>query len=112
VIKLTVLVARNPDLTVEEFHHEWRAHGRVIAEEPAFRRYIRRYEQHHRSVADYRNGGVFDGLAVQWYDRYDDFLALLETPEYREQVRPDEARILDVDRLVVLFTDEAEVFVP
>ena len=45
MIKLTVLVKRNPALPIEEFHEEWRAHGRMIADEPAFRRYIRRYRK-------------------------------------------------------------------
>jgi hypothetical protein len=111
MIKLTVLVARNPALSIERFHEEWRAHGRMIADEPVFHRYIRRYEQHHRTVADYRTGGTFDGVAIQWFDRYADFLALLETPEYTAKMQPDETRILDLDRMVVLFTDEAEVFI-
>jgi hypothetical protein len=112
VIKLTVLVKRNPDLSVEEFHAEWRDHGRMIADEPAFRRYIRRYEQHHRAVADYRSGDTFDGVAMQWFDSFTDFLALLDTPEYAAKMQPDEARLLDVERLVVLFTDDAEVLIP
>ena len=70
MIKLTVLVKRNPALSVEEFHEEWRAHGRMIADEPVFARYIKRYEQHHRVPADYRNGDTYDGMAVQWFDSY------------------------------------------
>jgi len=58
MIKLTVLVKRNPALSVEDFHAEWRAHGRMIAAEPVFARFIRRYEQHHRVPADYRNGAL------------------------------------------------------
>ncbi len=112
MIKLTVLVKRNPALSVEEFHDAWRAHGRMIADEPVFRRFIRRYEQHHRVPADYRNGDAFDGLAVQWFDSYRDFVALIETPEYRAKMQPDEARILDPGGIVVLFTDEAEVVIP
>jgi hypothetical protein len=112
VIKLTVLVARNPALSPEEFHAEWRAHGRMIADEPVFRHYIRRYEQHHRVTEDYRNGGPYDGMAVQWFDAFRDFLALLDTPEYAAKMQPDEARILDPERLVVLFTEEAEVLIP
>lgn len=112
MIKLTVLVARNPALSPEEFHAEWRAHGRMIADEPVFHRYIRRYEQHHRTAEDYRNGGPYDGMAVQWFDSFRDFLALLDTPEYAAKMQPDEARILDPERLVVLFTEEAEVLIP
>jgi hypothetical protein len=111
VIKLTVLVKRNPDLSVEAFHEEWRAHGRMIAAEPVFGRYIKRYEQHHRALADYRNGGDFDGMAVQWYERFQDFLDLIGTPEYAAKMQPDESRILDPDGLVILFTEEAEVFI-
>jgi len=112
VIKLTVLVKRNPALSVDEFHDEWRAHGRMIAAEPVFARYIKRYEQHHRVPADYRNGDTHDGMAVQWYESYGDFVALLQTPEYVAKMQPDETRILDLSGMVVLFTEEAEVFIP
>jgi hypothetical protein len=111
VIKLTVLVARHPDLSIEEFHEEWRDHGRMIAEEPVFARFIKRYEQHHRVPADYRTGGRHDGMAVQWYESYADFLALLATPEYAAKMQPDETRILDLSGMVVLFTEEAEVYI-
>jgi hypothetical protein len=112
VIKLTVLVKRNPALSIEEFHDAWRAHGRMIAEEPAFARYIRRYEQHHRVRADYQNGDTHDGIAMQWYDSYGDFLALLQTPEYAAKMQPDETRILDLPGMVVLFTEETELYIP
>jgi hypothetical protein len=110
-VTLTVLVARNPALSVEEFHAEWRAHGEMIGAEPVFRRYITHYEQHRRVPGTYRSGGDFDGVAVQRYESFEDFLALLATPEYEAKMQPDEARILDVDRIVVLFTDDAEVFI-
>ena len=112
MIKLTVLVKRNPDLSVDDFHARWREHGRMIAAEPAFRRFIQRYEQHHRALADYRNGDTFDGMALQWFDSFDDFIALIQSPEYTEKLQPDEARLLDMDHLVVIFTEEAEVFIP
>jgi hypothetical protein len=111
VIKLTVLVKRNPALSVDEFHEAWRAHGRMIAEEPAFGRFIRRYEQHHRVPADYRNGDTFDGMVLQWFDSYGDFVAMLQTPEYAEKMQPDEDRLLDLPGMVILFTEEAEVFI-
>ena len=111
MIKLTVLVKRNPALSIDEFHAEWRAHGRMIAEEPVFAQFVQRYEQHHRVLADYRTGDTYDGMAVQWFDSYRDFLALISTPEYVAKMQPDEARILDPDGIVVLFTEEAEVFI-
>jgi hypothetical protein len=50
-------------------------------------------------------------MAVQWYDSYADFLALLQTPEYATKMQPDEARLLDLSGMVVLFTEEAEVYI-
>ena len=112
MIKLTVLVKRNPAISVEDFHEQWRAHGRMIADEPVFHRYIRRYEQHHRVPEDYRNGDRYDGLAIQWFDSYRDFLAMLDTDEYRTKMQPDEERLLDLAGMAILFTEEAEVFIP
>ena len=37
MLRMTVLVKRHPSLEVDEFHERWRAHGRMIAEEPSFR---------------------------------------------------------------------------
>ena len=113
MIKLTVLIKRSPALSVEEFHQQWREHGRMIAAEPDLRRHIARYEQHHRAIADYKTGGeAYDGLVLQWYERFADFLAFLNDPKYVELVQPDEQRLLDMDSIVVLFTDEAETFIP
>src|SRR5262245_22617010 len=100
---MTVLVKRHPDLGVDAFHDRWRAHGRMIAGEPAFRTMIRRYEQHHRNPVDYRNGDTFDGVAVQDFDDYAGFLAFIQSPEYEAQVRPDEQTLIDIDAVVVLF---------
>lgn len=116
MLKLTVLVKRNPALSVEDFHEAWRAHGRMIAEEPAFRAFIRRYEQHHRVPADYGSplyqGEEFDGMAVQWFESFGDFMAMLRSPEYAAKMQPDEARLLDLPKMVILMTEEAEVFIP
>ena len=112
MIQLTVLLKRHPDLTVEEFHERWRAHGKVIAGEPTLARHIRRYEQHHRAVRDYESGDSYDGLALQQYGDMAAFLAFIEEPKYHELIRPDEQTMLDMDSLVVLFTDGPEVFIP
>lgn len=115
-VKLTVLVKRNPALSVAEFHDEWRAHGQMIADEPVFARFIQRYEQHHRVPADYGSplyaGEEFDGMAVQSFDSFKDFMAMLQTPEYVAKMQPDEDRILDLSKMVILITEEAEVFIP
>jgi hypothetical protein len=112
MLRMTVMVKRHPDLDVDTFHERWRAHGRMIAEEPAFRSMIRRYEQHHRAAADYRNGDTFDGVAVQEFDDYGGFLAFIGSPAYRELVQPDESTLIDLERVVVLFSDPPETYIP
>lgn len=112
MLKLTVLVKRHPDLDIDTFHERWREHGRTIANEPSFRQYIKRYEQHHRVPDDYRNGDTHDGLALQWFDTYDDFIGFISDPAYAEKIGPDETSLLDMSKLVVIFTDETEVFIP
>jgi hypothetical protein len=112
VLQLTVLLKRHPDLSIEEFHARWREHGRMIAAEPDFQKVIRRYEQHHRAMKDYESSTVdYDGVAIQQYDDMAGFLAFLEAPAYMEKVRPDEQTLLDMDSLVVMFTDGPEVFI-
>ena len=106
-----MLVARNPDLTVDEFHVRWREHGRLIARTPALAQHIFRYEQHHRVPADYRSGGEFDGMALQWFESYDSFRAFLAAPEYKGMLEADEDALLDKSKLVVLFTEEPEVYI-
>lgn len=112
MLQLTVMLKRHPDLTPEEFHERWRAHGRMIAEEPQFRVMIRKYEQHHRAMADYRNGDAYDGVAIQHFDDMTGFLSFLEAPAYMEKVRPDEQTLLDMDGIIVLFTELPETFIP
>ena len=112
MIKLTVLVVRHPALTIDEFHQRWRDHGRLIANTPALARHIVRYEQHHRVAADYRSGGDFDGVVLQWFESFAAFLAFLADPAYREILEGDEDALLDKSKLVVLFTEEAEVYIP
>ena len=49
MIKLFVFARRLPQLTPEEFHDHWtHRHARHLADTPAIRRHIRRYELNHR----------------------------------------------------------------
>ena len=113
MIKLICVVKRNPSLSVEEFHDHWRGrHARLISETPGVADRIVRYEQNHRSAADYKRGGDFDGVAIQWFDARDDFVAMVGDPEYQASVAPDERELLDLDGLVWILTEEEEVVIP
>jgi hypothetical protein len=113
VIKLICFVKRNPSLSVDEFHDHWRGeHARLISETPGAADRIVRYEQNHRAPEDYQRGGDFDGVAIQWFDSLDDFIAMVVDSEYQARVAPDEDVLLDRDGLVWILTDEEEVVIP
>lgn len=113
MIKLICFVKRHPSLAIDEFHTRWREqHGPLIARTPGVTERIVRYEQNHRLADDYARGGGFDGVAVQWFESMDDFVAMVAHPEYQARVAPDEDALLDRDGLVWILTDEEEVVIP
>src|SRR5438445_9524 len=112
MIKLICVVKRNPSLSIEEFHEHWRGpHARLISETPGVADRIVRYEQNHRAAADYKRGGDFDGVAIQWFESMDDFVAMVADPEYSELIAPDEDRFLDRDSFVWLLTEREETII-
>src|SRR2546429_3872918 len=113
MIKLICVVKRSPSLSIEAFHDHWRGrHARLISETPGVGDRIGRDEQNHRAAADYKRGGDFDGVGIQWFDSMDDFVAMVADPEYQAQVAPDERELLDLDGLVWILTEEEEVVIP
>jgi hypothetical protein len=111
MIRLTVFVRRKAGMDTDAFHARWRQHGHAIASRPDVARYVRRYEQHHRSASDKGIGTDHDGVAMQWFDTVDDFVALLRDPVYTDWMKHDEEEFLDRDALVYLLTDEPEVYI-
>jgi len=112
MIKLICFVKRNTALSVEEFHDHWRTkHAPLIRDTPGVADRIVRYEQNHRTADDYARAGDFDGVAIQWFDSMDKFVAMVSDPEYQARVAPDEEALLDRDGLVWILTDEEEVVV-
>lgn len=113
MIKVIVFVKRNPALTPDAFHRHWRdVHARLVSETPSVARHLVRYEQNPRSVEDYERGEVdFDGVAIAWYRSREDMEALFAEPEYEARIRPDEARLSDVERNVWIVTEDEHVVV-
>jgi hypothetical protein len=115
MIRLTAMLRRNPALTAEEFQAHWRdVHAGKIVSELRVRSRLVRYEQHPR-LATGGNGWAgtegFDGVAVQWYQSLDDFIAMTSDPGYQETIAPDERRLLDLAGGVYLLTDEPRIII-
>lgn len=114
MISLHAYLVRKPGLTHAEFRRYWHdQHGPLIRDTPELARRLLRYEQHPRldGQATVGPGGVdYDGVAIQSFASWDDFLAFIDGPA-AEAMRADEANFLDHDQLTVVFTDDPVVVV-
>ena len=113
MIKVIVMVKRNPEFTPQEFHRHWReVHARLVADTPSVARHIVRYEQNHRTEEDYARGEPeFDGVAIAWYRSQADMEAVFAEPEYQSKIAPDEAKLSDAERNVWIVTEEEETVI-
>ncbi len=111
MIKLIVAVRRNPAMTVDEFREHWKErHGRLVAENPATARYVRKYVQCHTLPEEYESGdAAFDGTAELWFDSVADKNAFFSDPDYLRDIQPDEAVFADMARTVFFVTREEAV---
>lgn len=111
MIKLIVAVKRREDMTVEQFQEHWRTrHARLVRENPATRRYVRKYVQCHTMPGEYARGeAVFDGTAELWFDSVADKDAFFSDPDYLRDVQPDEARFADMNGTVFFVTEEEPI---
>ena len=111
MIKLIVAIHRRPDMTVEDFQNHWRTqHAHLVKENPATKRYIRKYVQCHTLPDEYQQDEVaFDGTAEIWFDSVEDKDAFFNDPDYQNDIQPDEARFADMSRTVFFVTEEIPV---
>jgi uncharacterized protein (TIGR02118 family) len=112
MLKVDILSRRRPDMAHEQFVAHWRdVHGELFASQPAVRQHVRRYVQS-RLIPD-APGGIalanIDGVAQLWFDDLAGFNGLFGSQNYRDVIRPDEARFTD-DRLVrFIFSEETTI---
>lgn len=126
MIKVIVLIRRNPKLTREEFSRHWRTtHAPLVESLPMVSRYIRKYVQNHiapdaardestvaSALGDLPPGDSLqiDGIAEIWYDSVEDAQRSVASQEYMDLVRPDEMTMSDLSQCIVIMADEFVVF--
>lgn len=99
---LFAFVRRKEGMSREDFLAHWHGvHGPLIRDTPGLGDRTLRYEQHPAREGD-RSG--FDGVAVQEFASWDDFLAMISGPA-GEAMRADEANFLDPSSITVVFTE-------
>ncbi len=103
---LFAFVKRKEGMSREDFLAYWRdVHGPLIRDTPALRDPVVHYEQHGTHPSD---GSGFDGVAMETYTSWDDFIAMLHTAE-GQLLRDDEANFLDPSSIKVVFTADRVV---
>jgi len=127
MIKMIVLLRRNPALTRAEFSHHWREiHAPLVCSVPETTRHMRKYVQNHLPETSASSGdgaaesmgGVarpsddmdFDGIIEVWYESMEELQKSTGSQRYAEIIRPDEQRLLDQSRCVIFLANEFTVF--
>jgi len=121
MIKFVYIVRRRPELSPEAFRKYWlENHGPLVRKYAATLR-AKRYVQSHTIDSQLNHFArqprqtlpPYDGITEIWWDRAEDLLAALSTPEGQEVNRlltEDEARFCDLPNCSVFFTEEHTIF--
>ena len=105
---LHCFVKRRDGMSHEEFLDYWRNHhGPLIRDTPELARWTKRYVQH---AAHPKDSSGYDGVAVQEFASWDDFIAMITGPA-GELMRNDEANFLSQKDIAVVFTTDPVVMI-
>ena len=107
MIRLTCLLRRKEGLTPAEFQDYWENHHGPLVANSKCGRYALRYEQHPRSLDDYRGDddrSGYDGVTVQWFESMDAYRAHMAEPDFGD-IWKDIERFLDPDQLHFVLTE-------
>ncbi len=109
MIKLICFLRRKSGMSAEEFHRYWREHHGPLVASTKSGQYAIRYEQNHRAAGqDHLGTSDYDGVTIQWFESVEAFEASIKEPDYAD-IAADLGKFLDVDNLVWMLSDDAEV---
>jgi len=108
MIKFTILLARNPSLTHEQFvDHHRNVHAALFMSVPVVQATVRRYVQQHTLAVTLPGmpPAKYDGVTELWFDDVDALERCFSDEEYLARIRPDEASFLNLERCDFLVTE-------
>ncbi len=112
MLKVDILVRRNPDLTHEQFIAHWRdVHAQLFSSQPVVKQHVRRYLQS-RTITNPPDGlaiADYDGIAHSWFDDLAGFHGVFSSKNYEDIIRPDEQKFTDPKRVEFLFSEETTI---
>lgn len=112
MIKLSILVKRRSDLSLDQFSAHWKdIHGPLFSSQPEVKRYVKKYVQVHSTGQQLKQFPVapYDGVAEIWFDEMEDIDKVFGTENYLKTIAPDEALFIDRDRILWIYGRENKV---
>lgn len=102
--KVLVMLYKRSDLSWDEFQRYWREiHGPLAVQLPGLRRYVENHSP--------EPGNPPYGVAELYFDRSDDFLAAIASPEGKAALA-DLSNFVDLERTGMTIVSEAVTVVP
>ena len=111
MIKMTMLLKRNPEINHEKFvRHHREIHGPLFRSIPEAETHVLRYIQTHPAEGDFPvPQAEFDGTAEIWFDSPEGMRAVLGSDTYQNKVFPDEKTFLDHETTLILAGEQTEI---
>ena len=112
MIKVSVFLARRPDLTHEQFSQYWQAeHASLLMSLDSFTSHVRHYNQQHSLNG--MPGGLpslpYDGVAELWFDDLSSAMTTFGHQDYPSIVAKDEEHFLDRTKTVIFLSSESRI---
>jgi uncharacterized protein (TIGR02118 family) len=121
MLKFVYCVRRRPDISPESFRKYWlENHGPLVKKYAQALKAVRYVQSHTietqlNDLARQPRGTkpAYDGLTEMWWNRIEDLVAAMTTPEGIEAnklLAQDEGRFCDLPNCSVFFTEEHNIF--
>lgn len=106
-VKVVAFVKRKPGISRAEFSDHWEnVHGPLFLSTEGVSGAVVKYVQNHTLESNTGPFDEFDGVVEIGFRHPHEIGEAFGHPSYLETIRPDEERFLDLDRMIVVNTDE------
>jgi uncharacterized protein (TIGR02118 family) len=110
-IKIVAFVQRRAGTTREEFSQYWEhRHGPLFLGATEVTGDVTKYVQNHVLPSNTGPMDEFDGVVEIGFRTIGDLQAAFNHPAYLDVIRPDEQRFLNLERMIVVITDETLLY--
>ena len=112
MLKVDILIVRKSGTTYADFLTYWRdSHAAFFSSQPIVKKTVRRYVQS-RLVPIPKTMPVapYDGIAQLWFADMAGFTEYIESSNYQDVIRIDEAKFVDPAKVQLIFSEETEIF--